>query len=260
MKCGSAALPDGASAAGKIADPAVVGRALRGLLARTEIAQTRALVAASDSVGTFRIVTLPATATRKDIDATLAKELPFDPERMATRWIDVSPDQGERLIYAVTWDRALVKNVAESVKLGGIDPQVLELKSASVARVVSTPSCLLVDLVPSPAEIVLIHDHVPQLWHSFNVDDAASSTSALALGVALRTVLRYFRRATGGQSLDDIPIFISTEQDLPQTALDEVTARVGQPVRPLPVPERVAPNVRHSTYLACLGLLMRRSS
>ena len=35
---------------------------------------------------------------------------------------------------------------------------------------------------------------------------------------------------------------------------------VGQPVQALPVPARVPPHVRHSTYLACLGLLMRRGS
>jgi hypothetical protein len=260
MRCGSAALPEGASKGGKLADPAAVAWALKPLLARIEITQTRAFVAASDSVATFRILHLPTASTPRDVDAAIARELPFDPQRMATRWLDLAVKQNQsRVVYAAAWDRALVKNITEAMKLAGVEPAVVELKSASVARTVPAPACVVLDLSSDPAEIILIDDHVPQVWHSFALQDSAGNVSATVLGAALRSVLRFYRRQTNGDFGRGTQVFVSSEQSLPAQTLTELSQLTGQPVAVMPVPPRVAPNVRHSTYLACLGLLMRRS-
>lgn len=259
MRCGTAALPDGTPFDGKISDVVGVGRALRALLARTEIVQTRGLVAAGDALATFKILRVPDSSTPMDVDAAIAKELPFDPERMATRWTHVTTSSGDRVIYAVAWDRALVKNVAEAVRQAGVEPVAVELKSASVARVVPAATCLLVDLSASPAEIVLIDDHLPQLWHSFVMEDALAESAPPALAAAVRSVMRYYRRRTDSELPKAAPVYISGEQ-VASHLLSYVGGRVGQPVLALPVPPRVPGDIRHSTYLACLGLLMRRSS
>jgi hypothetical protein len=261
MRCGSATLPDGASKGGKVADPAAVARTLKPLLARIEITQTRAFVAASDSVATFRILRLPIASTPRDVDAAIARELPFDPQRTATRWLDLAVTQTQpRVVYAVAWDRALVKNITEAMKLAGVDPVVVELKSASVARTVPVAGCVVLDLSSDPAEIILIDDHVPQIWHSFTLQDSVGNASATVLGAPLRSVLRFYRRQTNGDFGRGTPVFISSEQSLPAQTLTELSELTGQPVFLLPVSPRVPPNVRHSTFLTCLGLLMRRSS
>ena len=238
-----------------------MARALKPLLARTEVTQTRALVAASDSIATFRILHLAPTSTSKDVDASIAKELPFDPQRMATRWHDLATGQEQqRLVYAAAWDRALVKNLTEAVKLAGIEPVVVELKSASVARAIPARACVVVDLASDPAELILIDDHLPQVWHGFRVREPIGDNAASVLAAPLRTALRYYRRQSRADFGPSAPVFISSEQALPSQLLTELSGLVGQPVLLLPVPARVPPNVRHSTYLACLGLLMRRSS
>lgn len=260
MRSGSAAVPDGAVADGKVADPATVGRTLRSLLARTEIDQTRALVAAGDSVATFRIMRVPLSATSKEVDGAIARELPFEPQRMATRWTDVGTAGADRVVYAVAWDRGLVKNVTDAVKLSGVEPIVVELKSASLARVVAEPTCVLVDLTASPAEILLVDEHLPQVWHRAVIEDVLSSAMAPALAGAIRTVLRYYRRRSTGVAEAHVPVLVSCEQAIAPQVLAEVADRVGQAVSPLPTPARVPASLRHSTYLACLGLLMRRES
>ncbi len=260
MRCGSASVPDGASSGGKVADPSGVARALKPLLARIEITQTRAFVAASDSVATFRILRLAATSTPRDVDAAIARELSFDPLSTATRWIDVADEQGrQRVVYAAAWDQALVKNVAEAIKLADLEPVIVELKSASVARAVPAPACIVLDLSSDPAEIILIDDHLPRLWHSFKVKEPIGDDAASTLASPLRTALRFYGRQSNGDFGSSAPVFVSSEQALPSHLLTELSELIGQPVLVLPVPARVPPNVRHSTYLACLGLLMRRS-
>lgn len=260
MRCGTSPVPDGAAVAGKVADPAGVARALKPLLARTEATQTRAFVAASDSIATFRIVRLAPASTPRDVDAAISRELQFDPQKTATRWLDLGEAQAqERDVYAAAWDRALVKNVVDAVKLAGLDPVVVELKSASVARTVPARACIVLDLASDPAEIVLIDNHVPRVWHSFKLAEPMGDGAVAALAAPLRTALRFYRRQSNGEFGPSAPVFVSSEQALPAQVLSGLSDLVGQPVLLLPVPARVPPNIRHSTYLACLGLLMRRA-
>ena len=56
MRCGSGGTPAGSLVDGKVVDVVGVGSALRQLLARTDIENTQALIAASDSVASFRVL------------------------------------------------------------------------------------------------------------------------------------------------------------------------------------------------------------
>ena len=260
MRSGSAAVPDGASIAGRVADPAAVATSLRPLLARAEITLSRALVAASDTLATFRVLGLPPVSTNKDVDAAISRELPFDPQRTATRWHDLESSAAGRFVYAASWDKAMLKNVTDAVRLAGIEPSVVELKSASVARAVPASTCVVVDLSSQPAELILIDRHLPQVWHSFATEDPLGDDAASQLAAPLRSMLRFYRRRTDGDFGREAPVFVSGEQALSSQALAELSAMIDQPVHILPAPARVPPHVRHSTYLTCLGLLMRRTS
>lgn len=260
MRCGSAAVLDGSLKGGKINDPEAVARVLQQLHARTEITQTRALIAASDTVGTFRVLHPEPASPPREIDAIVTRELQFDPQRMATHWVEVAGQGGRRAIYASAWDRELVKNVTEAVKIAGLEPAVVELKSSSVARVVPMASAVLVDAVSNPVEMILIDEHLPQVWHSFGVSEPLGDNAAQALATPLRSMLRYYRRQREGGFDRAAPVLIAAEQTLASSVLRELSELIDQPVQPLPAPTRVPPSVRHVTYLACLGLVMRRNA
>lgn len=260
MRCGSAQLPDGSLVGGKILDPTGVGRALKQLLVRTDITGQRALVAASDSGATFRVLQLAPSATHQEVEAEVAREIVLDPERMATGWVDVpnaNPDR--RLVYAAGWDRSVVPAVSQALEVAGVEPVVVELKSASVARTVQEPSCIVLDMATNPIEIFLIDEHVPQLWHAFELKADRLDDLASALAGPLRSVLRFYKRGREAGLAYREPVLISGEQALPAQMLTSLSEMIDQPVAPLPLPPRVPAHVRHATYLACLGLLMRRS-
>jgi len=258
MRCGSGGTPAGSLVNGRVMDVSAVGVALRQLLARTEILETRALVAASDSVATFRVIKLPPAASDQDVDAAVARELPLDPERMSTRWLDVSLGQDHRAVYAVSWDRALVKSITDTARVAGLDPIAVDLKSACLARGVSEAACVIVDVASDPAEIVLIDGYVPQVWHPFRLEVAAGDDIGPALASPLRTVLRFYKRRRDTEFESTAPIFIASEQVLSSWATTALSEQLEHRVAPLPVPARVPPEVRHATYITCLGLIMRR--
>jgi hypothetical protein len=87
----------------------------------------------------------------------------------------------------------------------------------------------------------------------------AGSDPAALLAPQLRTVLRFYRRRHDVEFATTAPILISAEQIFTAEQMAELARDVGQPVMVLPPPRRVPPEVRHPVYLACLGLIMRRS-
>ena len=260
MRCGSGGTPAGSLVDGKVLDVSAVGSALRQLLARAEIEETRALIAASDAVATFRVLKLLPTATDQAVDAAVARELPFDPERMSTRWVDVTSGPNQRLIYAVSWDRSLIKNITEAARYAGLDPVAVDLKSACVARAVAASACVVLDISSSPAEIILIDGHVPQVWHSFQLNGAGGDDIGPSLSAPLRTVLRFYERRRDTEFEPAAPILIAGEQMLSSRATTALNHQLEHPVAPLPIPARVPPDLRFTTYLTCLGLLMRRAA
>jgi len=260
MRCGSGGTPTGSLVGGKVMDANAVGSALRQLLARTDIVETQALIAASDSVASFRVFKLPSDASDQDIDVAVAHELPLDPERMSTRWLDVSSGPNHRLVYAVAWDRSLIKAITDAARVAGLDTIAVDLKSACMARTVVDSACVIVDMDSTPAEIVLIDGHVPQVWHSFQVDVAAGDDVGPALAGPLRTVLRFYERRRDTDFDPAAPILIAGEQVLSTWATTALNRELAHPVTALPIPSRVPPEVRYTNYLTCLGLLMRRSA
>ena len=260
MRSGSGGVPSGASSAGKILNPAGVAQGLRQLLARTEINETRALVAASDGLASFRILRLPAGSTDAQVATAVSRELPLDPERMATRWVDLTSSGGDRVVYAAAWDRAHVKNIVEAVRLAGIEVTSVELKSACIARAVAEPTCVVVDLTSDPVEIILIDGHVPQVWHSFELTAGIRDDIAPELASPLRSVLRFYRRNDRSGFGPSSPVLVAGEQMLPGHVLTTLAELVQQPVQPLSAPARVPEGVRYPTYLTCLGLIMRRGT
>lgn len=259
MRCGSGGTPAGSLVDGKVQDANGVGSALRQLLARTEIEETRALIAASDAVATFRVLKLASAPNDQDVDAAVARELPLDPERMATRWLDLSSGQDHRLVYAVSWDRSQIKNITDAARFAGLDPIAVDLKSACVARAVAEPACVVVDMSSNPAEIILIDHHIPQVWHSFRLDVPAGQDVVPALTGPLRTVLRFYKRRRDTEFYPTAPIIIAGEQVMSSGFATTLSLQLEHPVVPLQMPARVPQDIRHATYLTCLGLLMRRS-
>jgi hypothetical protein len=258
MRCGEAAAPSGSLEGGRVLDPMMLGQALRQLIARTEITTTRALIAASDAIASFRVLTFPKNATDTEIDAAVRSQLNLGSDQMSIRHLELLAGREERTVFAIVWDRGPVQGIADAVRQAGLEPAVVDLKSLCVARALNEDSCVLLDLSVDPCEAVLIDERVPRIWHTIKLESGGDL--ALAVATGLKPVLGFHRRSGGAGFGPDSPILVRSDQALPSlltTRLDQLT---GHPVNPLSQPPRVDPDVRYGPFLTCLGLVMRRSA
>jgi hypothetical protein len=256
MRCGEGAVPEGALEGGRILDAAALGQALRHLLARTEVTTTRALIAASDMIASFRVLTIPRDATDAEIDAEVRGQLPLGSSRMALRHIEVLKGRGQRTLYATVWDRGQVQLIADTARHAGLEPVVVDLKSLCVARAVPLGSCVVLDLSGEPYEAVLIDERVPRVWHTFKVQSSGDVAASLATG--LKPVLGFYRTSGSATFGSDSPILIRADQQLPSQVIVRLQQLTGHPIDPLPQPHRIKPEVRFGSFLTCIGLVMRR--
>jgi hypothetical protein len=258
MRCGEAAAPPGALVAGRVLDPAGLGQALRQLIARSEITTTRALIAASDAIASFRVLTFPGTATDREIDDAVRGQLNFGSDRMSLRHREVLAGRDERTIFATVWDRSQVQAMATAARQAGLEPAAIDLKSLCVARALTVDSCIFLDLSVEPCEAVLVDERVPRVWHTFKVESGGDLGQMIATG--LHPVLGFQRRSGGGGFGPDSPILVRSDQALPSLLAGRIEQLTGHPMQAVPQPPRVDPNVRYGPYLTCLGLVMRRST
>jgi hypothetical protein len=258
MRCGEAAAPPGSMQGSRVLDPAAVGQALRQLVARSEIATSRALIAAGDAVASYRVMTFPHSATAADVDAAVRIQLDLGSNKMAHRHFEVpTAASDERAVFAAVWDRPQVTAIADAIRSAGLEPAAVDLKSLCVARALTRDSCLFVDLTSAPAEVLLIDQYVPRVWHAFNA--AMDGDLARSILQALKPVLGFSRRSGGAGFGPGSPIVVRADPPVASgvaTRLEELSGRSVLPVEP---PPRVDPVVRFVPYLTCLGLMLRRS-
>jgi hypothetical protein len=259
MRCAEAPAPVGALRGGAVEDSGAVAKVLRQLVARAEVRETRAMIAANDSLASFRVLSIAKDLSEPKIESLVEAQLPADGGRMGRKRIEVATNGDERTIYALAFDRPKVQSLAATVRLAGLEPTAIELKSLCVARSVNEPACLVLDLGSDPAEILLIDGNLPRIWHSFKVDLESPDNVIEKSVSALRSVLSFFKRQQGGGDFSaDAPIFINPEQSLSSSAVAALENQIGHSVLALPAPHRVDPEIRHASFLACIGLIMRR--
>lgn len=256
MRSGEGAVAPGAIENGRVVDPAAVALALRHLLARSEITGTRALIAASDSIASLRVITFPKSATDVEIDREVKSQLNLDPDRMAIRYVEVAESRDERTFFAVVWERSAVQGLAAAVRNAGLEPLAVDLKSLCIARAIPVDSGIVLDMSVDPCETVLIDDRVPRVCHTFKVD--SSSDLALSLANGLKPVLGFHQRS-GARGLGaDAPILVLVDQALPSLMSGRLEELTGHRLEALPQPPRIDPAVRYGPFLTCIGLVMRR--
>lgn len=258
MRCGEAAAAPGSLEGGRVLDPSALGQALRHLVARSEITTTRALIAASDAIASFRILTFPKTATESEIEAAVNAQLNVNSDRMSVRHLEVLTGREERSVFATMWDRGQVQAIETAARLAGLEPAVVDLKSLCVARALTEDSCILLDMSVAPSEAILIDSRIPRVWHTFKLESGGDL--ALSVTNGLKPLLEFQRRRPGSGFGPDSPILVRTDQALPSLLTGRLEQLTRRQVLPLAQPLRSDPDIRFGPYLTCLGLIMRRSA
>jgi len=251
-------LPQDALNSGDPTLPEFLGDAVRQTLARATIVSRRARIALPDEATVSRQITLPPMA-RRDLPRAMLfaaeRHIPFPIERARWAWDVIAQGPEGVTIYLVATWRDVVERYAEMTRLAGLEPEVLEPRSLSVARALDQEQALVLDAGTSRLHATLVVSGQPAFIDEAVVGNVVDDERD-ALDRLLQRAYRHQSTVAGGPGRL-APVLLAgdlEDADLPLPVAGRPVSEVlnGQ----LP---RSPQGFRPGAYLANLGLSMRRS-
>lgn len=225
---------------------------------RAGIRPSRSLLAASDRIASWRILTLPRGTTDAGIVSAMRSELPLPADRLAVHWVELARQDSTLTVFAIGSDRRQARELAAAARDAGFEPETLDVRSLCLVRAVVLADCIIVEAGGGSCVMTIVQSRVPRLHSRFDLSGSpdASLGSVIADGIR-RGIAPLAGRAPDSSPGEEVPVVLVGEP-LPSATLDEISQLLRRPVQLLQPPRRIGADVPYVQYLVCLGLLMRR--
>jgi hypothetical protein len=260
VRFGETPSPENSVVEGRIQDPQAIGKAIRDLAAEVGVHETRALVASNDRISAFRLLNLPDRKSERQVESMMRRELPLPHDRLILHWVDLSHQKGGQGVFAVASDKLMIDGIAEAVRASGLQPLAMEPRSLCLTRAAGLPNCVIIDVHETDAAAVVVQDWLPRLHHYFEITNDGSKALVGSLSSGVRSAMAFFQSRNRELQADvDRPVIITGERAVEPALLKSFAETLGRPVENAARPSCMPASLPTPAYLACAGLMMRRS-
>ena len=250
---------------GEIASPQrALGAEVRQLMASSGIKAKKVIASISGlySVNRFLPVSsLPLGITTQEAVQEVAKEImPISVDRVYLSWQTITVSEDESQVIILGTPREAVDDEVRALRLAGINPQVLELKTIALARAVGREQALILNIESSSLDVVVVADNLPRVMRTvawrpgeLNEEDMVGH-----LATNLEMTADFYNSRNPETPLDaTTPLFITGQMSTDLTLVDKLQARSRYPVEPLAPPLKYPPYLPVSQYATNIGLALR---
>ncbi|MBN1643936.1 MAG: pilus assembly protein PilM [Dehalococcoidales bacterium] len=168
-KWGTAPLAQGWVRDGHILQPQEVANAIDGLFKSLRITKTGVSVTITGLSFTYRFLQLPrlkSSLIEESILRAARKEIPIPLEEVYLSWKIVGGDKEEIEVFLAGVSRNLIDALVQTLKIAGVRPLAIDLKSLALARVANRANTLVVNFEPDCFDIVLVANGMPSILHT----------------------------------------------------------------------------------------------
>ena len=251
---------------GVIVNQAEVAARIKQLL-ETETVKTKKVVAGLSGLHcVFRLITLPrlsksllAEAVRREAERTL----PVPLQQLYLSWQVISVSGNEMLVFLAAFPRYVADALIQTLRSVALDPYLIDLKPLALARAVTGPTAIIVDVQPADVDIVVVVDRVPQLIRTLSLPIEAQSwleKLPLIKGELDRTT-KFYNSSHSESRLDSsVPVFVSGELAGVSEACESLAGELKCPVLPLPSALACPQGLPVGRFMVNIGLAMKEVS
>lgn len=167
--------------------------------------------------------------------------------------------KGETVVYLVALPRDTVDNLISTLLKAGFKPYLMDLKPLAIARTITEPNAIVVDVQPCSLDIVIMINRIPQVVRSIPLPREASLEDRMpVIGEELSRAILFYDSSHKDKPIGaDVPLLVSGElaerEDMWSLLLEERK----RPVRVLPSPLEAPEDFPHSQYLTNIGLVLK---
>jgi type IV pilus assembly protein PilM len=229
----------------------------------TEVVKPGKVIAGINGINCLhRLLTLPELPKdllSEAVKREAARVFGVPLEELYLFWQVLPSLRGETVVYLVALPRDTVDNLISTLLKAGFKPYLMDLKPLALARTITEPNAIVVDVQPCSLDIVIMINRIPQVVRSIPLPREASLEDRMpVIGEELSRAILFYDSSHKDKPIGaDVPLLVSGElaerEDIWSLLLDERE----RPVRVLPSPLEAPEDFPHSQYLTNIGLVLK---
>ena len=263
----SASLEPGVVDGGVISDPRALGVMVKQLMNSSGMKASKSIATINGVYSISRLLPVsnpPAGSTFQEMVMERAKEaLPLSEEQLYLSWQTVTAGEMERQVLVVGVPREVVDNEVRSLRVAGINPRILELRTMALARAAGKEQALILNIEPSSFDIVVVANGVPEIMRSiaWQQGDLAEEGRVEHLALTLEMTIDFYNARHLDMPLAPAtPLVITGQMSGDLTLVESLQARLSYPVEPLAPPLEFPDEMPVAQYACNIGLAMREAA
>jgi len=246
-----------------VTEETYVAGKIKEFLESHEIRAKKVIVGLSGLLCLTRPLTLPKvpkSMLSEAVNREAERQLPVAIDDLYTSYQIISESDSETRVFLVATRRKATDALLKTLKQAGLDPYLLDLKPLVLARIVTKPTAIIVDIQPAEFDIVIMRDGIPQPVRSIPIPDKTlpwqENFNKLREDLD-RTIRFYNSNNPENQLSSEVPIYISGEPSRDPELCQAISSEFGHPALPLQSSLKYPRQFDPSRYMVNIGLALK---
>lgn len=245
-----------------IKEAEVVAR-LKQLLKTLKVKPRKVVVGLSGLHSLTRPITLPQLPKAMLDEAAMREAkrvLPVPLGQFYVSWQIIATTESQIHIFVEAIHRKTADTVLKMLHKAGLAPQLMDLKPLALARIVTEPTAVIVDVQPTEFDIVIMTDGVPQPIRTVPLPSKTLSWQEKLPMIRddLDRTMKFYDSNNPKRPLaSSVPIYVSGELASEPEICQSLSDELGHPVLPLSSPLRCPEQLDPGRYLFNISLAVK---
>jgi type IV pilus assembly protein PilM len=234
-----------------------------GELWRTQKIGTGRVIAGISGINClYRLLTLPELPRDLLPEAVMREAgrlLGIPLEQLYLSWQTLPSLRGEILVYLVASPKNSVDALISTLRKAGLNPYLMDLKPLALARTITEPRAIIIDLQPANFDIVVVADGIPQVARSLPLTQQVPlEEKASVIKKELDRAITFYNSGHVDNPIEvSVPLLVSGELTEQQHAWKALIGKQERPVQALSLPMQTPENFPPGQYVTNIGLALK---
>jgi hypothetical protein len=249
---------------GLILQPQAVGEAIASLFKSTGIPRERVITSLGGLFFTYRFLNLPRMKPAlldEAIRRAAKKEMSLPLDELYLSWQALPGHDDEQTYFVLGVPRHFVDTLAETLKIAGIEPYLMDLQPLALARAANRRDAIVVNLEPDCFDIVFIASGVPAVIHTISPrgEEATLEDNIKRLADELTKTAAFYQSRHPEHTLSPAtPLLLTGDLASGTPAGGLLQSEVKFPVEPLVPQVDSPPELPVPSYTTNIGLALKK--
>ncbi len=247
---------------GVILDEDTVANKVSELWRTQKIGTGRVIAGISGINCLYRLLTLPELSKEllpEAVTREAGRVLGIPLEQLYLSWQTLPSLRGEILVYLVASPKNSVDTLISTLRKAGLNPYLMDLKPLALARTITEPRAIIIDLQPTNFDIVVMADGIPQVARSLPLTKQVPlEEKASVIKKELDRAITFYNSGHVDNPIEaSVPLLVSGELTEQQDAWKTLIGKQERPVQALSLPMQAPENFPPGQYVTNIGLALK---